>query len=163
MQEILDKYDSTEGIVLLFEDIAQNKISEDIFWTAFKQSYQDIDKVHPLMTDKVAQQILEYHYDMASYSMNESEYAEFEKLVMDNEEIVVYRGTLGDHEHGFSWTLDKKRAFWFANRFASVNKDKSPVVYQGRLNVANFQAYWELEQEVFVPPRYVMEKKVLTS
>ena len=95
--------------------------------------------------------------------MNTSEYTEFEKLVMDNEEIVVYRGTLGDHEHGFSWTLDKKRAFWFANRFASVNKDKSPVVYQGRLNVANFQAYWELEQEVFVPPKYVMEKKVLTS
>jgi len=163
MQEILDKYDSTEGMILLFEDIAQNKIGEDIFWTAFKQSYQDIDKVYPLMTDKVAQEILEYHYDMASYSMNTSEYTEFEKLVMDNEEIVVYRGTLGDHEHGYSWTLDKKRAFWFANRFASVNKDKSPVVYQGRLNVANFQAYWELEQEVFVPPKYVMEKKVLTS
>jgi len=163
MQEILDKYDSTEGMILLFEDIAQNKIGEDIFWTAFKQSYQDIDKVYPLMTDKVAQEILEYHYDMASYSMNTSEYTEFEKLVMDNEEIVVYRGTLGDHEHGYSWTLDKKRAFWFANRFASMNKDKSPVVYQGRLNVSDFQAYWELEQEVFVPPKYVMEKKVLTS
>ena len=163
MQEIQDKYYDLGGIVLLLQDKAQKKISDGKFWTAFKQSYQDIDKVHPLMTDKVAQQILEYHYDMASYSMNESEYAEFEKLVMDNEEIVVYRGTLGDHEHGFSWTLDKKRAFWFANRFASVNKDKSPVVYQGRLNVANFQAYWELEQEVFVPPKYVMEKKVLTS
>jgi hypothetical protein len=29
--------------------------------------------------------------------------------------------------------------------------------------VSDFQAYWELEQEVFVPPKYVMGKKVLTS
>ena len=87
--------------------------------------------------------------------MDTKEYKIYEELLEDNDEILLYRGTLGEYEQGFSWTLDKNRAHWFATRFAKVKKDKQPVVYTACLNALNFLVYWEEEQEIFVPPTFL--------
>lgn len=67
---------------------------------------------------------------------------EDEKTVLDElpEEVTVYRGCTKEGEDGYSWTLDKSKAEWFAKRFsrggaqlleAKVPKD-SVIAYLGR-------------------------------
>lgn len=57
------------------------------------------------------------------------------------DEVVVYRGCVeGVNENGLSWTLDKTKAEFFANRFSkngivlekTINKDKIVAVFLGR-------------------------------
>jgi len=143
------------GIAMMVEDLAKNKIEPSKFWHHFRQDYTAIDNVHTMMTNKDLQAILTYYYDDIGFSMNTQEYEIYEDILMEHDEILLYRGTLGEYEHGFSWTLDKNRAHWFATRFAKVKKDKQPVVYTGRLNALDFLVYWEQEQEVFVPPTFL--------
>lgn len=62
------------------------------------------------------------------HCMDEEELAELAALP---EEIVVYRGVgHAAARQGLSWTTDKERAEWFANRFSGV-RGRRPHVYQG--------------------------------
>ena len=155
MEDIINNYYKKGGIAMMVQDLAKNKIEPSKFWHYFRQDYTSIDNVHKMMTNKDLQAILTYYYDDIGFSMNTKEYEIYEDILMEHDEILLYRGTLGEYEHGFSWTLDKNRAYWFATRFAKVKKDKQPVVYTGRLNALDFLVYWEQEQEVFVPPTFL--------
>lgn len=161
MQDIIDKYYKAGGICMLVQDLTSNEIEEDKFWGAFKHLYQEVDETHVLNTNKSFQSIINHHYDMAGFSMDDEEHQKYEELIDSHEEITIYRGTLGEFEHGYSWTTDKKIAIWFATRYSRLYKDKKPVVYEGRLNIMNFHCFWKKEQEVFVPPIYVEKKKLL--
>jgi len=70
--------------------------------------------------------------------------------------INVYRGTTKDvGEHGFSWTLERARAEWFANRFAS-DLD-TPIAIEGVVSKYEIIAYiaGRGESEILVPPEKV--------
>jgi len=155
MEDIINNYYQQGGIAMMVQDLAKNKIEPSNFWQFFREEYTSIDNVHTMMTNTDLQDLLTYHYDDIGYTTDAEEYRMYEEILEDNDEIVLYRGTLGEYEHGFSWTLDKNRAHWFATRFAKVKKDKQPVVYTGRLNALDFLVYWEQEQEVFVPPTFL--------
>ena len=155
MEDIINNYYQQGGIAMMVQDLAKEKIAPSKFWQHFREEYTAIDNVHTMMTNKDLQDILTYYYDEIGFTMDTNEYQIYEELLEDNDEIVLYRGTLGEYEQGFSWTLDKNRAHWFATRFAKVKKDKQPVVYTSRLNALDFLVYWEQEQEVFVPPTFL--------
>jgi hypothetical protein len=60
------------------------------------------------------------------YMMDENDREEFEKLPQT---FTIYRGyTKGKNEDGFSYSLDKSKAEWFAARFGGSKKDVKTVV-----------------------------------
>ncbi len=72
--------------------------------------------------------------------MQEEEYEEYEKLP---ETITVYRGLQkGATERALSWTLDKKVAEWFANRF-----DYNGEVIEGTIDKNYVFAYFDRRNE----------------
>lgn len=73
--------------------------------------------------------------------------------------IVVYQGCTNLRDDGWSWTIDRTRAEWFANRFAMFEKAR-PRVRVGRVdNKDNITAYLtgRNESEVIVAPEFVKE------
>jgi len=73
------------------------------------------------------------------------------------DETVIYRGYRHDDDglDGFSWTLDKARAKWFARRLA--HKGEAAYVAEGRVNREHVIAYITArdEQEIVVLPENV--------
>jgi hypothetical protein len=67
--------------------------------------------------------------------------------------VTVYRGYSDMHSggEGFSWTLDRPKAEWFAHRFAS--SERVPMVATGNVDHRLIVAYFagRHEQEVVVP------------
>lgn len=94
------------------------------------------------------------------------------ELVMDEEErsalaampeqITVYRGVMAKRfQQGLSWTLDKDRAQWFANRFA--HDGRKPHVYEGVVAKSDVLAHFlgRNEDEIVVLPRNVKNIKLV--
>ncbi|MTD98799.1 hypothetical protein GIY56_00685 [Paracoccus sp. YIM 132242] len=64
--------------------------------------------------------------------------------------IRVYRGFCGEGgEHGFSWTLDREQAEWFARRFP---EDGLPYVAAVTISKADALAYFDREKEIVLDP-----------
>jgi len=75
------------------------------------------------------------------------------------ETIVCYRGLQAPKApiRGLSWTLDKKKAKWFARRWSQKNK-----LYQAKINKKHIFAYFNDrdEEEVVLNPLYLKELKL---
>ena len=70
--------------------------------------------------------------------------------------LTIYRGETEystSYEQALSWTLDKEKASWFANRFES----EEPVVYKASVKTENLLAYdnGREEQEILVHSDYL--------
>lgn len=88
------------------------------------------------------------------------------ELLMDNEEraflqtlperFEIYRG-YGTTLHGWSWTLERDKAIWFAQRFAGVQNDEPPMLATGMVNKTSVVAYFagRNESEIVVDPKKV--------
>lgn len=71
--------------------------------------------------------------------------------------LTIYRGETEhstSYEQALSWTLDKEKASWFANRFES----EEPVVYKASVKTENILAYdnGREEQEILVHSDFLM-------
>jgi hypothetical protein len=76
------------------------------------------------------------------------------------ESIEVYRGAVyKQNTQGISWTLDREKAIWFANRF---RQSKKAVLVTGKVHKKDVLAYFSGrgEQEVVVLPAKVKSKKI---
>ena len=65
------------------------------------------------------------------------------------DKVLIYRGADNpEYEYGFSWTLDKNIAIWFANR----HEDRKPYVYECTVDKRDLICYFEIrnEKEVIV-------------
>ncbi len=85
--------------------------------------------------------------------MNKEDYA---KYLNFPDSITVYRGVGSkSREDGISWTIDKKTAIWFANRFSSKG-----YVLQGVVEKDDILAFFNdrNESEIIVSPKKVKEK-----
>jgi hypothetical protein len=90
--------------------------------------------------------------------MNKSEHQALARLP---ESFPVYRGFLGRRAKGLSWTTDRKRAIWFARRFAKIGiGDPRPL--SGIAAKKDVLAYFarRKESEVVIDPEKVKERKV---
>lgn len=77
--------------------------------------------------------------------------------------VTIYRGEGGESsplDKAYSWTLDKDKAEWFADRFDIENVG---LVYRGKVHIDNIKAYFEDrgEEEVIVSPEDVVDVQVV--
>ncbi len=88
-----------------------------------------------------------------SYLMSKGEQKKFNALP---EKVSIYRGVNNpEYKYGFSWTIDKRVALWFANRC----ENKESYVYECTVDKRDLLCYFEIrnEKEVIVDP-WTLEK-----
>ena len=75
--------------------------------------------------------------------------------------ITVYRGTAADDGmgSGFSWTLERERAEWFAHRFAEIREGEAQV-YTGTVKKVDVVAYFAGRGEAEIVSQNVEIEKV---
>lgn len=93
------------------------------------------------------------------------------EAIMDDEErealaampglIVVYQGHTKKRHDGWSWTTDKAKAEWFAQRFSDF-ESSAPMLTQGVVYKRSVVAYFtgRGESEIVAPRTAVKERKV---
>lgn len=98
-----------------FAQIADG-LDDETYWLLLSDVWIDSENLHQV-GDRVLRSLLEIPERGASTQMmTEAERAAFDALP---EQVVVYRGwNGGGTRHGWSWSLDRERAEWFARRFA---------------------------------------------
>ena len=70
--------------------------------------------------------------------------------------LTIYRGSQSKRIRGWSWTLDQKKAHWFANRWARLNFGK-PHIATGKVKKSDVIAYFSRrkEKEIIIDPSKV--------
>lgn len=78
------------------------------------------------------------------------------------DEITIWRGHRDWNQDGWSWTVDRDKAVWFARRLAA--EDDEMYVTEARVDKADVVAYFEGrgESEVVVDPEVVRHVNVVT-
>lgn len=93
-------------------------------------------------------------------AMDEDERAAFAALP---DALTIYRGTGHPDaiEEGFSWTLDRKKAIWFAKRY-SHDLDRIPSLGTGTIGKSDVIAHFlgRNESEIVVLPNMVNDVKI---
>lgn len=72
------------------------------------------------------------------------------------DQVIAYRGVSSSaYKYGFSWTLDKKVAFWYADRCGSNNS----CVYEGAFDKKDILCYFDTrnEAEIVIVPSILKE------
>ena len=75
------------------------------------------------------------------------------------EKVTIYRGVNNPkYKRGFSWTLDKRIAYWFANRY----ENKESYVYECAVNKEDIICYFEIrnEKEAKIDPKVLKEYEI---
>jgi hypothetical protein len=90
--------------------------------------------------------------------MDRDEQRQFSELP---DEVTIYQGHTVERHDGWSWTLQKSVAEWFATRFADL-ESSSPVLSTGKIGRENILAYFSRrnEEEVLVDRDLVKNLKV---
>lgn len=90
------------------------------------------------------------------YLMNKREQEKFNVLP---EKVTIYRGVNNpEYKYGFSWTLDERISYWFANRY----ENKESYVYECIVDKKDFICYFEIrnKKEVIINPEILREYKI---
>ncbi len=89
------------------------------------------------------------------------EKSEHQALARLPEPFPVYRGFLGRRAKGLSWTTDRKKAIWFARRFAKCGIG-DPRLLSGIAAKKDVLAYFtrRKESEVVIDPEKVKEREI---
>ena len=91
-----------------------------------------------------------------SYLMSKREQKKFNELP---DKVTIYRGVNNpEYQYGCSWTLDKRIAIWFANRYESKERN----VYECTVDKKDIICYFEIrnEKEVIINPNILKEYEI---
>jgi hypothetical protein len=127
-----------------FCDIYPNLDSETYWemlgsiWTDTENSWQAVDTWEYLWTINIPNR---------EFCMDEKEKEIYNSF---DEKIIAYRGGIQKNKHGLSWTLDIRKAEFFANRF-----NQNGIVYEAIIDKENIMAYFagRNESEIVVKPK----------
>lgn len=84
-----------------------------------------------------------FEHGNPAYLMNAKE---CELLSQLPDEVTIFRGCYSTYEKALSWTLSKKKAVWFSQRFS----DKGNV-YQAVIDKSDILAYFDSEEQEIIP------------
>ena len=124
--------------------LIQSKLSDTQYWSLLSEIWTDTENQWQGLNKW--RQLLSSKRSARHYLMNEEEDNILRSL---SDEVIIYRGCQkGLNENGLSWTLDKSKAEFFANRFGKkgiILEKKSPksnivAVLLGR---GEFEVIWE--------------------
>ena len=116
--------------------LIQNKLSDTQYWSLLSDIWTDTENQWQGI-DKW-KQLLSSNRPSRHYLMTEDEFNHLQSLP---DQVTIYRGCqAGVNENGLSWTLDKKKAEFFANRFSkdgiilerTISKNDIVAVLTGR-------------------------------
>jgi hypothetical protein len=86
--------------------------------------------------------------------MNDDEYAELRAM---DETFTVWQGCTSERDDGWSWTIDKEKAEWFAERFAKL-EHAGPRLREATVRRDDVIAYFtgRNESEILIDPEDVI-------
>jgi len=107
------KLDRASRMGVLVEILNDNDVGPDYFWPIFIAWRPDFEFPH--MWENLVDRLRDVNAIIPAYSyLSSADQAFFHSLPKG---ITVYRGASGDFPPGVSWTTDKAKAPWFAQRF----------------------------------------------
>ena len=136
------------------------------WWRLFAEVYIDTENWHQTpqrawVTRWVNDDRRNHPATLTAGIMNDIDRATYDDMP---DELTVYRGWNRDRGNvGWSWTLSRATANWFATRFLiGPDKKKKAQVAIGRVNKSDVLAYWggRKEDEVFVPFKAVQDIEI---
>lgn len=135
----------------------EHLISREAFWECFRMAWEQSENLYQL--EEAIQELLtpEVATDQQRFSvMTEGELDVYNKLP---ESVRVYRGCWAGNQNGWSYTIDREKAVWFANR---LPMDGQPLLIEGLIKKEDVILYSEARQEseVIVDPDNVKEKTI---
>jgi hypothetical protein len=116
------------------------------FWSLAGEVWIDSENIW--QKDRLWRAILRQPREHPEFFMGEEDH---EALLLLPKTLTIYRGAqTGLNEHGLSWTLDRERAEWFANRFEKAD----PIVLEREIPKADIFAYLtgRGEEEIVLRP-----------
>jgi hypothetical protein len=126
--------------------------SGEQYWKSFGDLWTDVENIHP--NQRTFLRILKSNKSGREFLMNEDERKALAELP---EVLTIYRGYGGKTGHkGLSWTLDRKKAEWFARRWVMFGKSV-PYVATAAVHKPNVFAHFTRreESEIVVDPAFV--------
>lgn len=133
-----------------FQSVAE-EMDDKSYWKVLSEVYVDSENTHYhkgklrrfLMSDRPHRKSM----------MSDAEQVAFDGLP---EKLTLYRGYRFSNALGWSWTLSKEKAVWFANRFAELRKGVARIA-TGEVEKDHVIAFLDgrNEKEVICDPRLV--------
>jgi hypothetical protein len=112
--------------------LIQSKLSDTQYWSLLSDIWTDTENQWQGLNKW--KQLLSSNRPSRHYLMNEEEFNLLQSLP---DEVTVYRGCqAGINENGLSWSLNKKKAEFFANRFG-----KEGIILERKIPKSNIIAF----------------------
>ena len=139
-----------------FLELAEN-FDDATFWKLFGYTWRNQEEVWT--NRKVFLTLFQAERPGREALMDEDEHESLRNLP---DEFPVYRGFQGRREKGISWTTDRDKAVWFANRFAMLDHLGEPKLLTGVARKENVLAHFlgRGESEIVIDPAKVNKKNV---
>jgi len=117
----------------------RNKITDDaLFWKLFGDLWTGSENIW--QNQRTIKKLLGLGRPQHEEMMSAKERATLAKLP---EQVAIYRGHQGVNKHGWSWTLDEGKAWWFARRYGERGWVRRRVIPRDKIT-----AYFDQEQEI---------------
>ena len=112
--------------------LIQSKLSDTQYWSLLSEIWTDTENQWQGLNKW--KQLLSSNRPSRHYLMNEEEFNLLQSLP---DEVTIYRGCqAGINENGLSWSLNKKKAEFFANRFG-----KEGLILERKIPKSNIIAF----------------------
>ena len=112
--------------------LIQSKLSDTQYWSLLSDIWTDTENQWQGLNKW--KQLLSSNRPSRHYLMNEEEFNLLQSLP---DEVIIYRGCqAGINENGLSWSLNKKKAEFFANRFG-----KEGIILERKIPKSNIIAF----------------------
>jgi hypothetical protein len=112
--------------------LIQSKLSDTQYWSLLSDIWTDTENQWQGLNKW--KQLLSSNRPSRHYLMNKEEFNLLQSLP---DEVTIYRGCqAGINENGLSWTLNKKKAEFFANRFG-----KEGIILERKIPKSNIIAF----------------------
>jgi len=130
-------------------------MSDQAYWKLLGEAWIDSENIR--QSPQVWQELMRSKRPEREAIMDEGELAE---LAAMSDVIPVYQGHTARKHDGWSWTINRVKAEWFAHRF-SMFESSPPVLTEGIVYKRNVIAYFTSrgESEIVADRRNVKERK----
>lgn len=134
-------------------------VNDATYWKLLAYVYTKQEQLWP--NRKMLLQLLQAPRPQRDKLMERSEHRAFSKLP---ESFPAYRGFIGQRGKGLSWTTDREKAVWFAERFACLEHLGKPRLASGHVVKKDVLAYFTRreESEIVIDPTKVKRQTIVT-